>query len=88
MQKEFMAISIRNEKTEKLAREVAVLTGKNMTAAITLALEEQLERIKGRKATMDLVEEIIQISERCKSLPDIDPRTPDEILGYDQDGAC
>ncbi|MBU2644575.1 type II toxin-antitoxin system VapB family antitoxin [bacterium] len=83
-----MAISIRNEKTEKLAREVAVLTGKNMTAAITLALEEQLERIKGRKATMDLVEEIIQISERCKSLPDIDPRTPDEILGYDQDGAC
>ncbi|MFH2132443.1 MAG: type II toxin-antitoxin system VapB family antitoxin [bacterium] len=83
-----MAISIRNEKTEQLAREVAALTGKNMTAAITLALEEQLERIKGRKATMDLVEEIIQISERCKSLPDIDPRTPDEILGYDQDGAC
>ncbi len=83
-----MPISIRNEKTEKLAREVAVLTGENITTAIMHALEDRLNRIKGRKTTIDLKEEIMQISTRCKSLPDIDPRTPDEILGYDQDGAC
>jgi len=83
-----MPISIRNEKTEKLAREVAALTGENITTTITHALEDRLNKIKGRKAIIDLTEEIMQISTRCKSLPDIDPRTPDEILGYDQDGAC
>ena len=83
-----MAISIRNEKTEKLAREVALLTGENLTQTITLSLEERLNRLKGRKTTIDLKQEIMLISDRCKSLPDIDPRTPDEIIGYDQDGVC
>ncbi|MBT3747977.1 MAG: type II toxin-antitoxin system VapB family antitoxin [Chloroflexi bacterium] len=83
-----MAISIRNEKTEKLAREVALLTGENLTQTITLSLEERLNRLKGRKTTIDLKQEIMLISDRCKSLPDIDPRTPNEILGYDQDGVC
>jgi len=83
-----MAISIRNEKTEKLAREVAHLTGENLTQTITHSLEERLNRLKGRKTTIDLRHEIMLISERCQSLPDIDPRTPDEILGYGQDGVC
>ncbi len=83
-----MAISIRNEKTENLAREVAHLTGENLTQAIRHSLEERLNRLKGRKTTIDLKQEIMLISERCKSLPDIDPRTPDEILGYGQDGVC
>jgi antitoxin VapB len=83
-----MPISIRNEKTEKLAREAATLTGENITTTITLALEDMLNRIKGRNTTFDLTEEIMQISGRCRSLPDIDPRTPDEILRYDQNGAC
>ena len=83
-----MAISIRNEKTENLAREMAHLTGENLTQTITHSLEERLNRLKGRKTAIDLNQEIMLISERCKSLPDIDPRTPDEILGYDQDGIC
>ena len=83
-----MAISIRNEKTEKLAREVAQFTGENLTQTITHALEERLNRLKGRKTAIDLMHEIMLISERCQSLPDIDPRTPDEILGYDEDGVC
>ncbi len=83
-----MPISIRNEKAERLAREVAHLTGETITLAISQALEERLSRIKGRKTTIDLTEEIMQISKRCASLPDIDPRTPDEILGYDQNGIC
>ncbi len=29
---------------------------------------------------------IIQISERCTALPDLDTRTADEILGYDERG--
>ncbi len=83
-----MAISIRNEKTEKLAREVSLLTGENLTQTITHSLEERLNRLKGRKMTIDLKQEIMLISDRCKSLPDIDPRAPDEILEYDQNGVC
>jgi antitoxin VapB len=81
-----MALSIRNPKTEKLARELAAESGENITQAITHALEERLQRLRGRAATPDLIEEIMKISERCSGLPDQDLRSPDEILGYDETG--
>jgi antitoxin VapB len=81
-----MAISIRNPKAEELAREVAAESGENLTQAIIHALEERLERLKGRKMTEDLAEEIMKISERCSALPQLDDRTPEEILGYDSKG--
>ena len=42
-----MALSIRNPRAEKLAREVAAESGENLTEAIIHALEERLERLKG-----------------------------------------
>jgi len=81
-----MAISIRNPKAEELAREVAAESGENLTQAIMHALEERLERLKGRKTAEDLAEEIMKISERCSALPQLDDRTPEEILGYDGKG--
>jgi antitoxin VapB len=81
-----MALSIRNEKAERLAREVAAISGENLTQAIVQALEERLERLRGRRTTVDLVDEIMKISERCRSLPDKDQRPPDEILGYNRSG--
>ena len=81
-----MAISIRNPKAEELAREVAAESGENLTQAIIHALEERLVRLKGRKTTEDLAEEIMKISERCSALPQLDDRTPEEILGYGNKG--
>jgi antitoxin VapB len=81
-----MALSIRNPKAEKLARELAAESGENITQAITQALEERLERLRGRRTATDLAEEIMKISKRCSAIPDKDQRTPDEILGYDQRG--
>ena len=81
-----MAISIRNPKAEELAREVAAESGENLTQAIMHALEERLERLKGRKTAEDLAEDIMKISERCSALPQLDDRTPEEILGYDSKG--
>ncbi|MFC1535467.1 type II toxin-antitoxin system VapB family antitoxin [Thermodesulfobacteriota bacterium] len=77
-----MALSIRNPKAEKLARELATESGENITQAITHALEERLERFRGRTTTTDLAEEILKISKRCSEIPDQDQRSPDEILGY------
>ena len=78
-----MALSIQNSKTEKLAREVAAQSGETITQAITRALEERLERMRGRRsAADDIAAEILKISRRCSQLPDRDARMPDEILEY------
>jgi antitoxin VapB len=82
----FMALSIRNAKAERLAREAASQSGENITQVIIQALEDRLERLRGQKASVNLTEEIMKIARRCSNLPDLDRRTPDEILGYDQEG--
>ncbi len=82
-----MALSIRNKKTETLARLVAERTGESLTEAIQHALEDRLARLKGDRLKDNLAEQIMEIVRRCGSLPDIDTRPPDEILGYERDGA-
>jgi antitoxin VapB len=78
-----MALSIRNQKAEKLARELAAESGQTITQAIIQALEETSERRRGRAAASDLKEEILKISKRCSAIPDQDQHSVDEILGYD-----
>lgn len=82
-----MPLSIKNDRAERLARELARETGESLTATILHSLEERLERLKGRRTAPDLVDTILSISERCAALPDLDPRSPDAILGYDDHGA-
>jgi antitoxin VapB len=81
-----MALSIKNPQAEKLAREVAETTGESLTQAIVHSLEERLERLKGRRTAPDLEKTLLAISARCGALPDLDRRSPDEILGYDERG--
>lgn len=81
-----MALSIRNERAEKLAREVAEASGENLTQAVIHALEEKLERLRGQRTVTDTAREIMKISMRCRALPDLDTRPPDSILGYDENG--
>lgn len=81
-----MALSIRNSRAEMLAREVAKESGENITQAIIHALEERLERVRGRRLLSDITEDIMAISERCKAFPELDTRSEDEILGYSRKG--
>jgi antitoxin VapB len=81
-----MPLSIRNPKTENLARELAAKSGETITQAITRALEERLERLRGRSTAPDLAEDILKISKRCSAIPDQDQRSVDEILGYNSAG--
>lgn len=81
-----MALSIRNEHAEKLAREIARQTGESITRTLIVSLEERLERLKGTKRSADIYQKIKSIAKRCSSLPDIDKRSADEILGYDDNG--
>jgi hypothetical protein len=50
-------------------------------------LEERLERLKGRRSVPDPVGTLMEISRRSSSLPDLDTREAEEILGYDEKGA-
>lgn len=81
-----MPLSIRNARAEQLAREVAAESGENLTQAIIRALEERLQRLRGRRHINDVASEILNVSRRCSALPDLDQRSGDEILGYDDRG--
>ena len=39
-----MSLNLKNEETERLARELAKLTGESLTLAVTVALKERLDR--------------------------------------------
>lgn len=82
-----MALSLKDEETDRLARQVAKLTGETLTEAVRGALrlrlrDEQLKR--GERPWDDA--EIEAIIERFTALPVLDNRSPDEILGYDDHG--
>jgi antitoxin VapB len=81
-----MAISIKSIETECLAREIAAKTGESLTGAIQKALEERLERIKNNRRSQNLGMQLDDILRRVDEMPDLDSRTPDEIIGYDEDG--
>ncbi len=83
-----MTLHIKDEKADRLARELAQATGETLTEAVTRAIEERLGRFRRRsqaevearrRAMMEVIEEI-------KKLPVLDPRSPDEIIGYDENG--
>jgi antitoxin VapB len=79
-------LSIKNSQAERLAKELARETETTVTSAVIDALEQALLRVRGRKNAPSVRDAILEVSERCASLPDLDTRTPEEILGYDQRG--
>jgi antitoxin VapB len=81
-----MALNIRNAETEHLAARLASLTGETKTAAVTQALRERLERLERMIGRRRLADELDVIARHSASLPVLDPRPADAILGYDQDG--
>jgi len=83
---ESMALNIRNKETEQLATALASLTGETKTEAVRKALAERLERARRMRGKWRLVEDIDEIADHCASLPVLDSRGADEILGYDANG--
>lgn len=56
-----MALNIKSGDTHRLARELAALTGESMATAVTIALQERLDRLRQGEAG-DLVEELLAIA--------------------------
>ena len=81
-----MALSIKNETTERLARQVAEQAGESITEAIQRSLAERLNRMGRRRPNRRTREALEEILRRVDAIPTVDTRTEDEILGYDQHG--
>jgi antitoxin VapB len=81
-----MALNIKNVEADRLAHELAAATGESLTEAVTTALRERLAAVRRRSDRRTLHAEVARIQAFVASIPDRDPRTPDEILGYDEFG--
>jgi antitoxin VapB len=81
-----MALSLKDPEADRLAREVAARTGETLTKAIVVALRERLARLGGRNRRRRLRDELKDIGRRCASLPTLDDRPADEVVGYDDRG--
>jgi antitoxin VapB len=58
-----MSLNIKDPATHELAAELAKATGESMTKAVTLAIQERLERIKRRHHPS--ASELLAIGARC-----------------------
>jgi len=81
-----MALVIDNEETEQLAEELARRTGQSKLEAITAAIRDRLSQLSSEEFRHSMEERLNQIALEYGSLPVVDSRTDDEILGYDERG--
>ena len=80
-----MALSIKNPEVERLARELADKTGESITDAVLVSLRERLAEQESR-SRVGMKDRLMKIVEEARTLPVLDTRTEDEILGYDKLG--
>jgi antitoxin VapB len=75
-------LHIKNPQAHRLAKQLSRRVGVTMTDAVIHALEEQAQR-KGQPVNR---EKIDAICSEIATLPVLDSRPPEEILGYDESG--
>ena len=82
-----MALNIKHDEADRLARELSAVTGETLTEAVMVALRERLQRQRQRRPKPATAREILRETRmRLSRLPVRDARTADEILGYDEKG--
>jgi antitoxin VapB len=81
-----MALNIKNREAETLIRRVAVLSGETLTGAVVTSLRERLDRLEKRRRGRSLADELDDIARRCAAMPILDPRSAEDIIGYDEHG--
>ncbi len=79
-----MALCIDHPEADRLAHELAALTGESLTDVVLTALRERFVRVAAPAPR--LRDELRAIRRRCAALPVRDARPPAEILGYDDAG--
>ncbi len=81
-----MTLNIKNPEAHRLARELAKLTGENMSSAVTQAVRERLQRVR-REQGKGLAARLLEIGKDCASRLREPARSLDHAeLLYDEKG--
>ena len=59
-----MSLNIKNEEAHRMPQELARATGESMTVAVSEAIRERLERIRGNSKE-DLADRLLRIGREC-----------------------
>lgn len=81
-----MALNIKDPETDSLVRQLAELTGENITDAVKKAVTDRLEQERRRRGKKIDLKRLRRIQAEAAKLPVVDGRSPDELLGYDEWG--
>jgi antitoxin VapB len=82
-----MGLSIKNEETERLVRELARREGVGVTTAVHRAVSDRLQaKAKLTRDPEAIMAAIRKIQADVSKMPILDHRAADEILGYDELG--
>jgi antitoxin VapB len=81
-----MSLNIKNEETHRMAKELSRLTGESMTVAVSEAVRERLQRVRGN-SRKGLAERLMKIAKECSShlKEPYKSMSVDELL-YDEKG--
>lgn len=80
-----MALSIKSDEADRLARELAAETGETLTDAVEIALRERLDR-EHAKHPASMRTRLARLAKDVAAMPVADDRSPEEIIGYDDNG--
>ncbi|MEO8128491.1 MAG: type II toxin-antitoxin system VapB family antitoxin [Bryobacteraceae bacterium] len=80
-------LNIKDPEAHALATAIAQRTGQTLTQVVKEALQDRLARERATKSGQErLVMRVMELGRRASSRPVLDPRSPEEILGYDELG--
>lgn len=81
-----MSLNIKREETHRLVRELAELTGESLTAAVTVAVRERLDRLRWQRG-VSLAGRLLAVGKDCAAHLKEPYRSVDhEELLYDERG--
>ena len=75
-------MNIASARVDALVHRLARLTGEDIETALERAVQERLARVAPASATVDRRAALEAFLARAASLPVLDNRSPDEIVGY------
>lgn len=85
-----MALHIEDAEIEMLAEELATRTGKSVPETLKGVLRDRMdasgEAPRSESEAKRIENELMAIGAEASRLPDLDPRSPDELIGYDEAG--
>jgi len=81
------SLNIKDPEVHALAAELARRTGLSMTEVVKASLRTSVEGERSRRTDQSrVISRVMEIARKASSRPVLDPRTPEEILGYDENG--